>query len=102
MSSRKFVHRSPTLLTGGLDLDLKARQILVLSNGLLDAFVLMLYETNRNEQKRSQPWLHRQNPKVDGALKAMHGLAVARGPETDFLFGRVLTLADIAVLCAVG
>ena len=99
---RKYADRAPSLLTGDLDLDLKARQILTLSEGMLDAFVLMFWETQRSQDKQSQQWLDRQNRKIDGAMKAMDELVKKRDSGDDYLLGGTLTIADIAVVCAVG
>ncbi|KAK7887302.1 hypothetical protein LTR67_009722 [Exophiala xenobiotica] len=98
---QKYADRPPTLLTGDLDIDLKAKQILTLSEGLMDAFVLVFWENRRDEDKQSKQWADRQNRKVDGAMKAMNELAKERG-SSDYLLGDVLTIADIAVVCAVG
>lgn len=99
-SKSTHTHRPP-VLTGDLDLDLKARQILTLSEGFLDAFGLIGVETMRDADKQSQHWLDRQNRKIDGALKAMNALAKAVERESEFLIGNVLTIADIAGVCAV-
>ena len=100
---RKYADKAPSLLTGDLDLDLKARQILTLSEGMLDAFVLMFWETQRSEDKQSQQWLDRQNRKIDGAMKAMDELVKKKKDGgDDYLLGGTLTIADIAVVCAVG
>lgn len=50
----KYADKAPRLMTGDLDLDLRARQILVLSEGVMDAFVLVFFESARPEEKRSQ------------------------------------------------
>jgi glutathione S-transferase len=73
----------------------------------MDAFVLVFWENKRNEDKQSKQWADRQNRKVDGAMKAMNQLAKERkqsqgGSTSEYLLGDVLTIADIAVVCAVG
>ena len=99
---QKFADKGPKLLTGEVDLDLKARQIQTLSEGILDAFVLVFFEVSRPEEKQSQEWMDRQNRKIDGGLRACDGLC--KGRKGDFLIGdgTIFTIADIAVVCAVG
>ena len=95
----KYAAKGPRLLTGDLDLDLKAKQLVLLSVGLMDAFVQYFFEMKRGE-KMSQPWLDRWNRKIDGAMKAMDELAKKR--KGDYLLGDTLTIADIGVVCGVG
>jgi glutathione S-transferase len=72
-----------------------------LADGVLDASILARLEatwTGRTKAQRSQVWIDRQMRKVGDALKAMsHGLA-----EKPYCTGIHLTLADIAVGCALG
>ena len=72
-----------------------------LADGLLDAAVLARLEATwagRTKAQRSQAWIDRQMGKVNSALKAMsHGLG-----EKPFCAGIHLSLADIAVGCALG
>lgn len=70
-----------------------------LADGLLDAGVLMRVEdTIREPHLRSETWVARQRAKVDAALKAMSsGLG-----EAPFCTGIHYTLADVAVVCALG
>ena len=72
-----------------------------LADGILDAAILARLEqtwAGRPAEHRSQPWVDRQFGKVDAALAAMStGLA-----ERPWCSGNHLTLADIAVGCAVG
>lgn len=97
----KYADKGPRLLTGDLDLDLQARQILTLSEGLLDAFVLSTFEKARGSEKISENWLARQNRKIDGGLKAFEELVKNRTPEnSEYLIGDTFTIADIAVVCA--
>jgi glutathione S-transferase len=71
-----------------------------LADGLLDAAILARNEATwpgRAATERSQAWIDRQMGKVDSALAAMsQGLA----DKTWCLAGPQLTLADIAVGCA--
>jgi glutathione S-transferase len=72
-----------------------------LADGLMDAAILARLEANwpgRTKAQRSQAWIDRQLLKVNAALKAMsRGLA-----EKPFCGGIHMTLADIAVGCALG
>jgi glutathione S-transferase len=72
-----------------------------LADGVCDAAVLARLEQNwpgRTEAQRSPQWVERQLGKVDTALAAM-----AKGlGEKPFCAGIHLTLADIAVGCALG
>jgi glutathione S-transferase len=62
----------------------------------------LFWELKRDEDKQSQPWVRRQNRKIDGALKTMSELVKSRTGGSDYLLANVLTIADIAVVCAVG
>ena len=72
-----------------------------LADGVLDAAILARLETNwagRGKAQRSQTWIDRQLSKVHASLKAMsQGLG-----EKPFCAGIYLSLADIAVGCALG
>jgi glutathione S-transferase len=72
-----------------------------LADGLLDAAILARLEAHwagRKAGERSQAWIDRQMSRVDGAVKAMsRGLG-----DKPFCAGNHLTLADIAVGCALG
>ena len=72
-----------------------------LADGLLDAAILARLEATwaeRQDSERSQAWIDRQLGKVDAILKAM-----SRGvSDKPYCFGIHLTLADIAVGCALG
>lgn len=100
---QKFPDKAPRLLTGDVDLDLKARQIQVLSEGVMDAFVLKFFEGAKGEGKASKEWMERQERKIAGGLRAMNEL-VKREKEGEYLVGdgKTYTIADIAVACAVG
>lgn len=72
-----------------------------LADGLLDAALLARLEAtwkHRGEHQRCQPWIDRQLGKVDGALRAM---ATGLG-DKPWCAGNHLSLADIAVGCALG
>jgi glutathione S-transferase len=72
-----------------------------LADGVLDASILARLEANwgaRTKVQRSQAWIDRQLSKVNACLKAMsQGLG-----EKPFCAGIYLSLADIAVGCALG
>jgi glutathione S-transferase len=72
-----------------------------LADGLMDAALEARLEKTwpgRSEQQRSQAWIDRQMAKIDAALAAM-----AKGlGDKPFCAGIHLTLADIAVGCALG
>ena len=72
-----------------------------LADGLLDASILARLEAtwaHRTAEQRSQAWIDRQMVKVVDAVKAMgHGLS-----DKPYCAGIHLTLADIAVGCALG
>ena len=72
-----------------------------LADGLLDAAILARLEATwagRTEAQRSQAWIDRQLGKIDASL-----LAMSRGlSDKPYCSGIHLSLADIAVGCAVG
>ena len=72
-----------------------------LADGLMDAAILARLEATwagRTNSQRSQAWIDRQLGKVNATVKAMNrGLG-----EKPFCAGIHLTLADIAVGCALG
>jgi glutathione S-transferase len=72
-----------------------------LADGLLDAAILARLEATwagRQKAQRSQAWIDRQLQKVDAALVAMsRGLG-----DKPFCGGIHLSLADVAVGCALG
>jgi glutathione S-transferase len=72
-----------------------------LADGVLDASVLARMEahwTGRTDAQRSQAWIDRQMSRVQAAIKAM---AMGLG-DKPFCVGNHLTLADIALGCALG
>ena len=72
-----------------------------LADGVLDAAILARLEATwdgRTKEQRSQAWIDRQRAKISASLKAMsRGLA-----DKPFCAGIHLSLADIAVGCALG
>ncbi len=72
-----------------------------LADGVLDASILARLEAHwagRSKTQRSQAWIDRQLDKVNGGVKAMsQGLG-----DKPYCAGIYLSLADIAVGCALG
>jgi glutathione S-transferase len=98
----KYASQPPRLLTGDLDLDLQARQMVVLAVGAMDATVLKNWEKRRDEASRSAKWLARQERKIEGALGACaRAVGEMKGRGDEYLVGGTYTIADIAVVCAV-
>ena len=70
-----------------------------LADGLVDASILArLEKTWRPANEQSQAWIDRQMGKVHAALRQMS----ERLGENAWCFGNQITLADIAVGCALG
>ncbi len=69
-----------------------------LADGVLDAAVSAFLEAKRPDGERSPSWIDRQRGKVSGALKVM---ADDLGDQP-WCHGNGLSLADVAVGCALG
>ncbi len=69
-----------------------------LADGVLDAAVTAFLEARRPDGERSQGWIERQRGKIDLTLKAMS----AELGEQAWCHGTGMSLADIAVGCALG
>ncbi|CAM3782129.1 glutathione S-transferase [Polynucleobacter antarcticus] len=70
-----------------------------LADGIMDAAVLARLErTWRPAEQQSTPWVDRQMEKIQAALRQMS----AQLGENAWCHGNQMTLADIAVGCAVG
>jgi glutathione S-transferase len=69
-----------------------------LADGLLDAAVAAFLEAKRPDGERSSSWIERQRGKVNQALKAMSDELGGQ----PWCQGSSLSLADIAVGCALG
>ncbi|KAJ4318406.1 hypothetical protein N0V94_004452 [Neodidymelliopsis sp. IMI 364377] len=96
----KYADRGPALLPGGVDANLQAKQIVMLSVGCMDALVLSGWEVRRAKQMQSQKWIDRQDRKINGAIRAFKDyVEAAKGRE--YLLGDELTIADIGVMCVV-
>ena len=80
-----------------------AKQIVVLSVGCMDAMMLSGWEARREEAMQSRKWMERQERKVDGAMRAFDGYVEAAEREgRGFVVGVEISIADIAIVCAVG
>ncbi len=82
----------PPMLPDDTDGKLAARQVEVLCDGICDAFVLLFMERQRPEEHRSQPWMARQQRKIDGGLAELARIASDR----QYVVGNRFGLADIA------
>lgn len=99
----KYADHGPKLLPGDLDGNLLAKQIVVLGVGCMDAMVLLRWEGRREEAQQSKMWMERQSRKVDGAMRAFNEYVIAAEKEgREYVVGKELTIADIAIVCTVG
>ena len=94
----KFPNTVPLLPQGSEHLDeaLHAKQIAVVANGICDALLLLFFEKQRDEEKRSELWMDRQQRKVDGGIKAIAGW-LGDDERKDYFVMNQFGLADIAV-----
>lgn len=69
-----------------------------LADGIADAAAAALLESRRPEGERSASWIARQRDKMVAGLEAMSNEL----PDGDWCQGTAMTLADIAVGCALG
>jgi glutathione S-transferase len=95
----KYADRGPSLLPGGINDNLLAKQIVALSVGSLDALVLFGWETRRKQEQQNEKWKNRQIRKVSGAVKAFNAYVEAAAGKPHVL-GEELTIADIGIICA--
>lgn len=95
----KYADRGPSLLPGGIDGNLLAKQIVALSVGSMDALVLFGWEARRKREQQNEKWKNRQFRKVSGAIKAFNAYVEAAGDKPHVL-GEELTIADIGIMCA--
>lgn len=96
----KYADQGPSLLPGGLDNDLLAKQIVALGMGGMDALVLYGWEIRRKQEQQNQKWKDRQMRKVVGTMRAFNDYVEAAG-EKPYVLGDDITIADIAIMCAV-
>jgi glutathione S-transferase len=69
-----------------------------LADGICDAAAASFLEAKREPAQRSQDWINRQNGKIDLGLAA----CAADLGEQAWCFGNAISLADIALGCALG
>ncbi len=91
-------HPEPPLLPRDDDGILQAKRLEVIADGVCDAVILILFERMRGEGHVSEPWIARQNRKIEGGVAA---LAAAVGTKSFAVAGR-FGLADIAAGSVLG
>jgi glutathione S-transferase len=91
-------HPEPALVPDGIDARLAVKRFEVIADGACDALVLMFFEKARGEAQRSEPWMARQQRKVDGAMRE---LARAIG-DAPYCHGARFSQADISVGALLG
>ncbi|BBL34819.1 putative GST-like protein YibF [Nitrosomonas stercoris] len=77
---------------------LRVKRWEILADGIIDACVAIYLERKRPEAQRSQEWIERQQKKIDQGLQA----AAADLGDQAWCEGAAMTLADIALGCALG
>lgn len=97
---QRYTDQGPRLVTGDVETNLKLKQVQVLAEGVMDAVVLAFFEKSR--EVKSESWLARQTRKFEGGMRAFEELSLSKAKGSDYLFNDQLTIADIAVVCAVG
>lgn len=85
-------HPDPPLLAAEPAPRLRAKQVEVVADGICDALVLLFWESQRDPDKQSLPWMERQMRKVDGGMRALAGWVSG----VEFIVGDRFGLADIA------
>ena len=95
----KYTNAPPLLPKNDIDSVLFAKQVEVVADGICDALVLLFFEKQREEGKRSEEWMARQQRKVDGGLKALAGWI---GDEKKYFVNDAFGLADIAAGAVLG
>jgi glutathione S-transferase len=91
-------HPSPPLVPDDIDGRLAVKRFEVLADGACDALVLMFWENARGPERRSEPWLARQQRKVDGAMQELARLV----GDSTWCHGDRFSQADIAVGALLG
>ena len=97
----KYANQGPSLLPGDLDGNLEAKQIVSLCVGSQDAIVNAGWEMRRKKEMQSKKWIDRYTRKIDGAMRAFTDY-VKEAEGKPFVLGNEITIADIAIVCAVG
>ena len=88
----------PPLLPRDDDGILAHKRLEVIADGICDAVILILFERMRPEGQRSEPWIMRQQRKVEGGVAA---LAKSVGHRR-FAVGDIFGLADVAIGSVLG
>jgi glutathione S-transferase len=99
----KYPERIPLLPKSPdkIDAALFAKQVQVVADGICDAMVLLFFEAQREEGRRSEQWMARQKRKINGGLKALADwLAERETPH--FLVDDIFSIADIAAGSCLG
>ena len=94
----KYTNDPQLLPKNDVDGALFAKQVEVVADGICDALVLLFFEKRREDGKRSEEWMARQQRKVDGGLRA---LAEWIG-DKNFIVNDTFGLADIAAGSVLG
>ncbi|KAF6226182.1 hypothetical protein HO133_009048 [Letharia lupina] len=94
----KYTNVMQLLPRNDVDGALFAKQVEVVADGICDALVLLFFEKQKEDGKRSEEWMARQRRKVDGGLKA---LAAWIG-DKKFFVNDTFGLADIAAGSVLG
>ena len=71
----------------------------MVADGICDALVLLFFEKQMDEGKRSEKWMVRQQREVNGGLKA---LAEGVGNDRRYFLGDTFGLVDIAAGSVLG
>ncbi len=74
------------------------KRLEVIADGMCDAVILILFERMRSQGQQSEPWIMRQDRKINGGLKA---LSEAVG-DKPYALGGKFGLADIAIGSVLG
>lgn len=88
----------PAFLPADRAAALRVRQVAALADGVTEAAATLYRESRRAPEKQDENWMLRQRDKLTHGLDALEALA----QEKTWLNAERLTLADIAVGCALG
>ncbi len=88
----------PPLLPRDDDGILAHKRLEVIADGICDAVILILFERMRPEGQRSEPWIMRQQRKIEGGVAS---LAKSVG-DRRFAIGDTFGLADVAIGSVLG
>ena len=88
----------PPLLPKDDDGILAHKRLEVIADGMCDAVILILFERMRPQGQQSEPWIMRQDRKINGGLKAQ---SAALG-DRPYALGDRFGLADIAIGSVLG